>query len=138
MYCRLTIPLEYTIIIVYKCQLGLFCNQKQWKEGISMRDGNYQYAVLMTVPLGKRNGELEVTIHQNAVEGFLTMFTVTLPITKGVCDGNQIRFAGSMKTLQSMFPYEATGTISQTQIDLVFHTERGDYPAIGQRRTAAV
>ena len=103
-----------------------------------MRDGNYQYAVLMTVPLGKRNGELEVDIRQNTVEGFLTMFTVTLPIARGVCDGNRIRFAGSMKTLQSMFPYEATGTISQTQIDLVFHTERGDYPAIGQRRTAAV
>ena len=103
-----------------------------------MRDGNYQYAVLMTVPLGKRNGELEVSIHQNAVEGFLTMFTVTLPITEGFCDGNQIRFAGNMKTLQSMFSYEAAGTISQTQIDLVFHTERGDYPAVGQRRTATV
>ncbi|MGM9650409.1 MAG: hypothetical protein ACI3VX_00560 [Faecousia sp.] len=103
-----------------------------------MKDGNYHYAVRMTVPLGKRNGRLEVNIRQHRVEGFLTMFTVRLPIARGSCDGNQIRFAGTMKTLPKLFAYEAAGTICPGQVELVFHTEQGDYPAIGQRRTAAV
>ena len=103
-----------------------------------MKNGQYQYAVLMTVPLGKRNGKLEVSIQKNIVEGFLTMFTVKLPILRGICTGNQIRFAGEMKTLTHRFPYEASGTISQAHVDLVFHTESGDYPAVGQRRTITV
>ncbi|MGM9538615.1 MAG: hypothetical protein ACI3VN_09830 [Candidatus Onthomonas sp.] len=99
-----------------------------------MKDGNYQYDLLMTVPLGKRKGKLEIVIQKSAVEGYLTMFTVTLPITQGACNGNQIRFAGEMKTMTNIFPYEVTGTISRIRTDLVFHTEYGDYPAVGHRR----
>lgn len=99
-----------------------------------MKNGNYRYAVLMTVPLGERNGELDITIRESTVFGSLTMFTVTLPIQQGSCSGNQISFSGDMKTLLDLFPYEAAGTISRSQLDLTFHTGRGDFHASGRRK----
>lgn len=107
-----------------------------------MKDGSYRYSLEMTVPLGKRNGSLEIRILGKNMIGFLTMFTDTQPITCGICTGNGISFQGEMKTLAETIHYIAEGTISQSQIQLVFHTERGDYPASGrpalsdQRRAA--
>ena len=98
-----------------------------------MKDGAYQYSVNMTVPLGKRNGGLDIHIDKNVVKGFLTMFTETLPILHGSCERNEIKFSGKMKTLLNTFSYTAEGTVSETEINLMFHTERGDYPALGKQ-----
>lgn len=97
-----------------------------------MRDGIYRYALEMTVPLGKRNGSLEIEILGRTVTGFLTMFADTQRITSGICSGNGISFLGEMKILAETIPYVAEGTIFHDQIQLVFHTERGDYPATGR------
>lgn len=98
-----------------------------------MKDGAYQYNVNMTVPLGKRNGELDIHINKNVVKGFLTMFTERLPILHGSCEGNVIKFSGKMKTLLNTFSYTAAGTVSETEINLLFHTEQGDFPALGKQ-----
>lgn len=97
-----------------------------------MRDGTYRYALEMTVPLGKRNGSLEIQILNQKVTGFLTMFTDTQRIARGICTRNEISFLGEMKALAESIPYRAEGTVSHKQIQLVFHTERGDYPAAGR------
>lgn len=101
-----------------------------------MKNGNYQYEVTMRVPLGKRNGNLNITISKNKLFGFLTMFTEQLPISDGFCDGDHLTFSGKMKTLLNTFDYIADGIITNDQIELVFRTERGDYPAIGRKSLA--
>ncbi|MGN0968688.1 MAG: hypothetical protein ACI4O3_05400 [Oscillospiraceae bacterium] len=98
-----------------------------------MKAGTYRYKLEMTVPLGTRNGYLDLTICDNIAEGFLTMFTNTLAIGAGTCRGNQLSFCGKMKTLLSTISYRASGTVTRSQVDLVFHTERGDYPATGRQ-----
>lgn len=109
-----------------------------------MKAGTYRYKLEMTVPLGKRNGFLDLTICDNIAEGFLTMFTNTLAIAAGTCRGNQLSFCGKMKTLLSTIPYKASGTVTRSQVRLTFHTEEGDYPATGwlalreQRKAASV
>lgn len=108
-----------------------------------MKDGTYCYAVEMTVPLGKRNGRLEITLHDRKASGYLTMFTDTQPIHRCVCSGNGISFAGEMHLSVGILAYIAEGSISQSQLKLIFHTDNGDYSAIGrqtieQRRTTGV
>ena len=109
-----------------------------------MKAGTYRYRLEMTVPLGTRNGFLDLTICDNLAEGFLTMFTNTLAIAAGTCRGNQLSFCGKMKTLLSTIPYKASGTVTRSQIKLTFHTENGDYPVTGrqalpgQRKAAGV
>lgn len=98
-----------------------------------MKAGTYRYKLEMTVPLGKRNGYLDLTIRDNSAEGFLTMFTNTLAIAAGTCQGNRLSFCGKMKTLLSTISYKASGKVTRSQIELVFHTERGDYPATGRQ-----
>lgn len=96
-----------------------------------MKDGAYQYTVEMTVPRGIRNGSLDIAIHSGALTGNLTMFTNTQPIFQGIYAGSGISFIGEMRTMTSVISYTAEGTISPTRLKLVFHTEHGDYPAIG-------
>lgn len=98
-----------------------------------MKDGTYQYAVAMTVPRGTRNGDLHIAVRKGTVTGYLTMFTNTLPILRGICAGGGISFIGEMKTISEAIAYTAEGTVSPTRLKLVFHTERGDYPAIGSQ-----
>ena len=98
-----------------------------------MKNGIYQYEVTMKVPLGKRNGSLDFSVSENNLVGFLTMFTEKEPIIEGSCEGDRLTFSGKMKTLLNTFGYVATGTINQDQIELRFHTERGEYPATGRK-----
>ena len=98
-----------------------------------MKNGTYHYEVTMMVPLGKRNGTLKIAVLDDKMTGYLTMFTETLPITEGTCNGEQLTFSGQMKTLLNTFGYVADGIITQDQIELQFHTERGEYPAVGRR-----
>lgn len=98
-----------------------------------MKNGTYRYGITMSVPLGKRNGDLYINLTDDRVYGNLTMFTETLPIREGNCTGNKITFSGEMKTLMNTFSYVADGVIELEQIELLFHTERGDFPAVGQK-----
>lgn len=98
-----------------------------------MKNGKYQYAVTMDVPLGKRSGLLNFTITENRMNGFVTMFTETLPIAEGRCIGNRISFSGKMKTMLKSFGYIADGHTSRNHIDLLFHTDEGDYKASGKK-----
>ena len=74
-----------------------------------MKDGPYHYMLEMTVPLGKRNGRLDIEIRSGTVTGYLTMFTDTQPISGGTQTGNGISFAGVMRTLARPIPYTAEG-----------------------------
>lgn len=91
-----------------------------------MRNGKYQYAVTMDVPLGKRSGLLNFTVTENRLKGFVTIFAETLPIADGQCVGNRISFSGKMKTMLNSFGYEANGFANRNKIELLFHTEDGD------------
>ncbi|MGN0628075.1 MAG: hypothetical protein ACI4IW_00385 [Oscillospiraceae bacterium] len=97
-----------------------------------MKDGTYSYAIEMTAPLGKRKGLLEIVVRNELVNGFLTMFTNTAPIAKGLLSGRHISFSGDMKTLMDTFSYLAEGTVTSSGLDLVFRTEHGTYPAVGR------
>ncbi len=98
-----------------------------------MKDGTYQYALGMTVPLGKRKGILRFTLQNQRIQGALTMFTNTAPIAQGGLVGNRIWFAGTMKTLLSTIAYRAEGTVTRSNIKLVFRTSNGNYPADGRQ-----
>ena len=98
-----------------------------------MKDGIYRYVIEMTAPLGKRKGELELIVKDRLVNGFLTMFTNTIPITQALMSGNRIHFNGEMSTLAGAFSYEAEGTVSKSKIELLFRTDSGDYPAVGTK-----
>ena len=97
-----------------------------------MKDGTYQYAVEMTVPLGKRNGRLDLHICKGLVDGALTMFTRVQPIANGSCSGRWICFTGQMRTTLNTISYTAEGTITQAALKLVFYTPQGDYQAVGR------
>lgn len=96
-----------------------------------MENGTYRYDLEMDTPLGKRHGNLELMVWDNILNGYLTMFTRTIPIQEGICTGNKLSFCGDMKTLMKMYPYQAEGSIHQSGIDLVISTEQGDYPVTG-------
>lgn len=99
-----------------------------------MKDGIYRYALEMTAPLGKRKGELELIIKDRLVNGSLTMFTNTFPISQILLSGNRICFCGKMSTLSGAFPYEAEGTVNKSKVELLFRTDGGDFPAVGMQR----
>ena len=96
-----------------------------------MKDGTSLFDLEMDTPLGRRRGNLELIIEKNWMNGYLTMFTRTIPIQNGSRDGNNIFFSGDMKTLMNMLPYKAEGTVSENGITLVFSTSQGQYPSKG-------
>ena len=96
-----------------------------------MENGTYLYNLEMTTPLGIRHGSLELIVWKNFLNGYLTMFTRTIPIGEGMCDGNNVSFRGDMKTLMKMIPYQAEGQVSGNKISLDFMSESGHYHATG-------
>lgn len=96
-----------------------------------MKDGTYQYELEMEAPLGRRRGNLELIIEKNWINGYLTMFTRTVPIRSGVLTGNQITFEGEMITVMNRLPYKAKGTISLSGVELTLTTDKGEYPVKG-------
>lgn len=101
-----------------------------------MKDGTYRYSLEMTTPLGQRRGNLEITVHDQAVDGELTMFTRKEPILRGRCEGSRITFTGDMKTLTERIPYCAEGTVNGSRIDILFTTGKGNYSAVGRQEIA--
>ena len=96
-----------------------------------MDNGTYCFELEMSTPLGKRRGNLELMVWGDFLNGYLTMFTRTIPIQNGKRDGKQISFSGDMKTLMSTLPYRAQGSINASCLELEFVTERGKYPVSG-------
>lgn len=96
-----------------------------------MESGTYRYDLEMDTPLGKRHGNLELTVCGNALKGSLTMFTRTLPIQEGACTGNRLTFCGDMETFMKQYPYQAEGSICPSGVDLIISTEQGRYPVAG-------
>lgn len=96
-----------------------------------MKDGIYTYNLEMTTPLGKRRGSLELMVEGEFMNGYLTMFTRTIPIRNGHCSGNQFSFVGDMKTLMKMIPYEAFGSVVGNRLDMTIMTDQGSYPTFG-------
>jgi len=96
-----------------------------------MKDGTYQYELEMEAPLGRRRGNLELIIEKNWINGYLTMFTRTVPIRGGGLTGNQITFEGDMITVMNRLPYKAKGTISLSGVELTLTTDKGEYPVKG-------
>lgn len=101
-----------------------------------MKDGSYRYGIEMTVPLGRRYGQLELRIDGGSVQGVLTMFNRAVPIEGGQCAGSAIQFNGAMRTLSALFHYIARGRVSAHFIELDFDTERGSYHALGTSKAA--
>ena len=97
-----------------------------------MENGTYHYDLVMDAPLGKRRGNLELMVEKNWMNGYLTMFTRTIPIRNGHLDRKRISFDGEMKTLMKTLPYKASGTISPSTVNLVIATEQGEYPVTGE------
>ena len=96
-----------------------------------MENGTYRYDLEMNTPLGKRRGNLELMVWGNFLNGYLTMFTRTIPIRSGKCFGNKVSFGGDMKTLMKMLPYQAEGTLSSGGAELIIETQQGNYHATG-------
>ena len=96
-----------------------------------MENGTYHYDLVMDAPLGKRRGNLELMVEKNWMNGYLTMFTRTIPIRNGHLDGKRISFDGEMKTLMKTLPYKAEGTVTQSSLEMVISTQQGVYPVKG-------
>jgi len=96
-----------------------------------MENGTYKYDLEMITPLGKRRGNLELIVWNGFLNGYLTMFTRTIPIREGKKDGNNVSFCGDMKTLMKMLPYSAEGTLLASGIELTVETDQGKYPVTG-------
>ena len=96
-----------------------------------MENGTYRYDIEMSTPLGKRRGNLELMVWKDFLNGYLTMFTRTIPIRNGKCSGNKVTFDGEMKTLMTMLPYQAEGTVSCGGVELMIETQQGSYPTTG-------
>jgi len=96
-----------------------------------MENGTYLYDLCMSVPLGKRRGELQLIVEDHFLNGYLTMFSRTIPIRNTQRTGNQISFAGEMITLMNTIPYKAVGSVAKDRIELEIMTERGNYSAFG-------
>ena len=96
-----------------------------------MKDGIYRFDLEMDTPLGRRRGNLELIIEKNWMNGYLTMFTRTIPIRNGMLTGSSLCFEGDMKTLTKMLPYKAEGTVTQSSLEMVISTQQGVYPVKG-------
>lgn len=96
-----------------------------------MENGTYRYDIEMSTPLGKRRGNLELMVWNHFLNGYLTMFTRTIPIQNGRCVGNKVSFGGDMKTLMKMLPYLAEGTLSPSGVELMIETQQGSYRTTG-------
>ena len=129
-------------IIIPACQAE--CPQILWtlaftphcrEERFTMKDGIYHYSVRMSVPIGPRYGALELNISDGTAGGFLTMFSKRLPILEGSCCGGILRFSGEMRTMLYPLSYTAEGTVSGQTLRVVFHTEKGCFPAEGSAVT---
>lgn len=96
-----------------------------------MENGTYRYDLEMKAPLGIRKGNLELMVWGDFLNGYLTMFTRTIPIKDGKRNGNKVSFHGDMKTLMKILPYQAEGTILASRIELTIETEQGAYPVTG-------
>ena len=96
-----------------------------------MENGTYRYDIEMSTPLGARRGNLELIVWNDFLNGYLTMFTRTIPIQNGKCFGNKVSFGGDMKTLMNMLPYQANGTLSPTGVELMIETQQGTYHTKG-------
>lgn len=96
-----------------------------------MDNGTYKYDLEMSTPLGRRRGNLELMIWGDFLNGYLTMFTRTIPIRSGKRNGNKITFDGDMKTLMNVIAYHAEGSVTQSGVNMVISTQQGEYPVTG-------
>ena len=96
-----------------------------------MIDGTYRYSFEMAAPIGARRGCLEFALCDGHMNGALTLFEQTLPISSCSIQNGTIRFTGEMKTLPYRLPYTAVGSIDERSVQLVFSTEKGYFSASG-------
>lgn len=91
------------------------------------------YALVMETPLGKRRGVLRLCLLDDGISGELTLFTRTTPIREACRSGSRFSFQGEMRTLMGTLPYQASGTLRESTLEMEIRTARGNYPAKGVR-----
>lgn len=101
-----------------------------------MVNGRYYYDLIMTTPLGRRKGALELAIEGALVNGVLTMFARTIPLKKGRLEGRNICFEGDMRVFQNNIPYQAIGELCKDNLQLQLATEKGTYSVTGRLNQA--
>ena len=97
-----------------------------------MKNGTYIYCIQMKTPLGRRRGNLELMVEGEFLNGYLTMFTRTVPIKAGRIAEGKVSFSGDMRNPLKTLPYQAEGTVSASGVELIIETELGKYPASGE------
>lgn len=97
-----------------------------------MKNGTYLYELQMKTPLGRRRGNLELMVESGFLNGYLTMFTRTVPIKGGHIEDGRVSFSGDMRNPLKTLPYHAEGTVSASGVELIITTELGKYPVSGE------
>lgn len=97
-----------------------------------MKNGTYIYCLQMKTPLGMRRGNLELMVEGTFLNGYLTMFTRTVPIKDGRIEDGHLSFCGDMRSPLKTLPYRAEGTVNASGVELLITTELGKYPASGE------
>lgn len=79
---------------------------------------NRQYNVTMQTSMGARYGTMTVTVDGSRVNGILTILKKAVPFDGMIREDGNCRITGSLITLMRTIPYDATGQMTQTSLQL--------------------
>lgn len=97
-----------------------------------MKDGTYNYALKMNVPLGLRSGSITITLMGNEISGRLNMLGKSNDFTNGYYNDGEIEFDGSIRSLLSTLQFHAEGTLDEQHINLKMISKIGAIEANGE------
>ena len=94
---------------------------------------NDVYDVILETPVGKRYGEMAVSIQDKNVTGILHILKGAEPFEGEIEHSGHCRISGNLSTLMRRIPYLATGIIGES-IELELISGKGHFQLVGKQK----
>lgn len=91
------------------------------------------YKVTINTPLGDRNGTLGISVTGNMLDGFIQILKSSKPISGVIDNDGNCNFSGHFDTATETLYFKAVGSIKETAVELILHSEGCQYKMNGSK-----
>ncbi len=91
-----------------------------------------KYDIVMTVPIGKRHGNMYVQINGDEISGTIDILGASESFSGTIQNDGCFEIIGNLKTLVSTIPYHSTGKITTDEIELTLLCPKNKFYITGK------